>query len=85
MLKDELILVVGLEDNGVFVKAFDAPGQFCSTHQVNCGCKFVLSKVVEKHVLDVMCLSFHGFLSLKVKPEGMLQPLERNWFSDNRR
>lgn len=59
MLENQLVLIVGLQHQGVFVKALDAAGELHSTQEVNSDQALLFACIVEKTILNVLCLFFH--------------------------
>jgi hypothetical protein len=60
VLKNELLLIVGLEHDRILVETFDAAGKLDATHQVDGKEGFILPRVVEKSLLDILRQLFHG-------------------------
>ncbi len=46
VLKDQLLLVAGFQNDGIFVEAFDATGELYTAHQVDGQERFVFPGVV---------------------------------------
>ena len=59
MFEDQLFLVIGFENNRVFIEAPDAAGQLHSTHQVNRQERLVSSGIVQECLLYVLCKLVH--------------------------
>ena len=60
MLENELLLVVGLQHDRVFVEGPDPSAQLYSTHQINRDWRLVLASSIEKSILNILCrLGFH--------------------------
>src|SRR5512141_3403210 len=59
VLEDELLLVIGLQHDGVFVERSDAACQLYPTEQVNRDRRFVLACCVEEGILDVLRRLIH--------------------------
>jgi hypothetical protein len=61
MLKDELLLVAGFEDHGVFIERSDTAGQLHSANQINRYVVPFLSRCIEEGILNVLLrrLGFH--------------------------
>src|SRR5579862_2425657 len=60
VLKNQLLLVVRLEHNRIFVEAFDAARKLYAAHQVNRQEDLVLPCIIQKSFLDVLRQLFHG-------------------------
>jgi hypothetical protein len=54
VLKDKLLLVAALENQGKFVKTPDAAGKLYAAQQVDCHLTLVFPGVVEKALLDIL-------------------------------
>jgi hypothetical protein len=42
----QLLLVIGFQDDGIFVEAFDSSGQFDSAHQIDSQESLIFARVV---------------------------------------
>lgn len=63
MFEYQLILVVGLEYQGVLIKALDAARELHSTQEVDSDQALLFARIIEKTVLNVLCLFFHLVLT----------------------
>ncbi len=63
MFEYQLILVVGLEHQGVLIKALDAARELHSTQEVDSDQALLFARIIEKTVLNVLCLFFHLVLT----------------------
>jgi hypothetical protein len=64
VLKDELLLIVVFQQNGIFIERPNATGQLYTAYQVNRDLGFVFTDCVQKGVLNVLCrFAFHFVLS----------------------
>jgi hypothetical protein len=61
MLKDQLLLVVGLENHGILVETFDLSNQFYTADQKNGDWGFIAANCIEVNILDILgrCFVFH--------------------------
>ena len=60
MLEDELFLIVGFQDDLIFIKRPDSARKFNPAEQINGHLRLVLARGVQKRVLNVLCrLVFH--------------------------
>jgi hypothetical protein len=74
VLEDQLLLIVGFEHQGIFVKTFDSSGQLDAAHQVNGQDDFILASVVQKAVLDILRrLGLHDSPRKKPTPYGQVE------------
>src|SRR4051812_6453769 len=75
MLEDELLLIVGLQHNRVFVERADAAAELYSAHQVDSDGRLIFSSSIEEGVLNILRrLGFHcADLSLIQNQIGTLQ------------
>src|SRR5690348_17156530 len=65
MLENQLLLVIGLENQRVLVEALDAARKLHATEQVQRNGSFILARVVEKAVLDVLRWFVHGISHIR--------------------
>jgi len=92
MLEDELLLVVGLQHDRVFVEGPDPSAQLYSTHQINRDWRLVLASSIEKSILNILCrLCFHcadlsltrtrreRLKQLSLQQSLKIEPGERSW------
>lgn len=63
MFEDQLILVVGLEHQGVFIKALDTARELHATQKVDSDEALLFASIIEKTILNVLCLFFHLVLT----------------------
>jgi hypothetical protein len=76
MLEDQLLLVAGFENKGIFVKAFDPPGKFDTAQKINGDQSLFLARIIQKTVLDVLrrfvhlftVLALNNFLRMRTGP-----------------
>ena len=54
MFKNQLLLVVGFKNDGVFVKTFDLSDQLYATDQENGDGRFIAAHRIEVDILDVL-------------------------------
>ena len=54
MLKNQLLLRSGLENQRKLVEAFDAAQQFGAVHKINCDRRLFSPREIEETVLDVL-------------------------------
>src|SRR5215469_897154 len=61
MLKDQLLLVVGLENHGILVETFYLSNQFYTADEKNGDRGFIAANCIQINILDVLgrCFVFH--------------------------
>src|SRR5215475_5660025 len=61
MLKNQLLLIVGLKNHGILVTAFNLSNQFYTADQKNGDRRFIAANRIEVNILDVLgrCFIFH--------------------------
>ena len=60
VLKNKLLLIIGLKHQGIFVETLDAAGELDTAHEVNRENNLVLAGVVQKTILDILRWLIHG-------------------------
>src|SRR5215831_4208432 len=61
MLKNQLLLIVGLKNHGVLVETFDLSNQFYTADQKNGDRRFIAANRIQVYILNVLgrCFVFH--------------------------
>src|SRR4051812_26485495 len=72
VLEDELLLIVGVEHDGILVEGTNAPGEFHSAQQIDRDGSFFFTRGVEERILNVLLrrLSIHERRSPFAQPRG---------------
>ena len=60
VFEDQLLLIVGLQHQRVFVETLDSPLEFHAAHQVNGDDDLILAGVVQKAILDILRWLIHA-------------------------
>ena len=60
MFENQLLLIVGLQHERVFVETLDASGKLDSAHQINRDDAFFFARVVQKRILNILRRFVHG-------------------------
>ena len=60
VLKNKLLLIVGLEHHRILVETLDAARKLYAAHQIDGQESLILARIIEKSFLDVLGQLFHG-------------------------
>jgi hypothetical protein len=60
VLEDQLLLVIGLQDQRILIETLDSPRKLYAAHEINREENFVLTGVIQKAILYVLRRFFHS-------------------------
>src|SRR5258708_5648118 len=73
VLENQLLLVIGFEDQRVLIEALDAARKLYAAEQIQRNSSFVLARIVEKAVLDILRRFVHSVSHITVGKEPQIR------------